>query len=111
MIKLQAYLTGFGSRTDGSARISLTTQELSSDEFGSLKDSLNKFGYFLFKENEISSADIPTEQAEDKNKTPSKRLRSVIFIEWKQKGEVGDFETYYRQEVEKIIIHKKNKLD
>lgn len=111
MIRLEAYLTGFRSRSDGSAGLSFTTQELSAEEFGLLKEQLNQFGWLVFKGNEIVEADIPDAQAEDKNKTPSKRLRSVVFIEWVQKGKVGDFETFYREKLDKIINHIKSKLD
>jgi hypothetical protein len=111
MLRLPAYLTGFSSRADGSAGIRFTTQELNSADFGLLKENLNTFGHLLFAPNPITAADIPTEHAEDKNKTPSKRLRAVIFLLWKQEGEHGDFETYYRVKVEKLIDYVKAKLD
>jgi len=111
MIKLPAYLTGFSSRSDGSAGIRFATQELSLEEFGQLKNSLNEFGYLLFKPSLIQGEDIPTENVEDKSKTPSKRLRAVLFILYKQKGIKKDFEIYYRQQVDKIIEYVKTKLD
>jgi len=57
------------------------------------------------------SIDAQVKGFEDKTKTPSKRLRAVLFLMWKQLGEVGDFETYYRVQVEKVIEHLKAKLD
>jgi len=111
MIKLPSYLTRFSSRSDGSAGISFTTQELSNEEFGALKDNLNKFGWLIFKEGDVQDKDIPVENPEDKDKTPSKRLRAVLFVLWKQTGQSGDFEIYYREQVEKIIEHIKTKLD
>ena len=112
LMKLPAYLTGFSSRVDGSAGIRFTTNELTADDFGLLQNNLNKFGWLVFQENEAQLVDMPIEQAEDKNKTPSKRLRAVLFILWTQTGKPGgDFEVYYRNQVEKIIDHLKSKLD
>lgn len=111
MIKLACYLTGFSSKTDGSASLRFSTQELSAEDFGELKRSLNAYGWMVFRENEISLDDIPTEDVEDKNKTPSKRMRSVIFVLWKQKGSNGDFEVFYRNAIEKFIERVKNELD
>jgi hypothetical protein len=46
-----------------------------------------------------------------KKKTPSQRLRGVLYILWKQLSEVGDFAAYYKSEMEKIMNHYKNKLN
>lgn len=113
MLKFPSYFTGFGSKTDGSARLSFATQELSDQDFAELKKNLNGFGFLLFSENEISTKDIPVERAEeDKNKTPSKRLRAVLYVMSQQKGIPKEkFEEFYREQVEKIIEHIKTKLD
>lgn len=110
MLTLESYLTGFSSRSDGSASLRFTTQELSSDEFKLLKDSLNAFGWLCFKENIIP--EIPQEPAEeDKDKSPSKRLRAVLFIQWKQEKPFSDFESWYRKEMEIYIDKIKEKLE
>ncbi len=111
MIKLQAYFTRFGSRQDKSASLSFETQELGPEAFASFQQAQGEFGWLVFQSNPINDSDIPKEQAEDTQKTPSKRLRSVLFIKWTQEGATGDFEAYYRAQVEKIITHIKSKLD
>lgn len=111
MITLPAYMTGFSSKSDGSASIRFSTQELSADQFAELSKNLNAFGYLLFKENQITLDDMPTEDVEDRNKTPSKRLRASLYVLWTQKGSQGDFEVYYRDMVEKYIIKIKAALD
>lgn len=111
MIKLQGYFTRFGSRSDGSASLSFTTLELNGDDFAKLKEHQNQFGHILFKENEFKVEDLPTEQAEDTSKTPSKRLRATLFVLWKQEGKKGDFESWYRERMEKVIDMVKAKLD
>lgn len=111
MIKLPSYLTGFSSKSDGSAGIRFSTQELSADDFSELKKNLNEYGWLVFRPNDFKEEDIPTEDAEDTEKTPSKRLRAVLFVLWKQNGGKGDFENFYREQVEKVIEHIKTKLD
>ena len=111
MLKLPAYLTRFSSRSDGSAGITFTTQELTGIDFMELKRSLNEFGYLVFKENEVQDEDIPKEDVEE-DKTPSKRLRATLFVYWKQhkKDSVPEFESYYRSQMEEIINYIKIKL-
>ena len=111
MFKVPAILTGFSSKSDGSSSVRFGTQELSDNDFLTLKKHHGKFGWLLFSENEIDLKDLPKEQAEDKNKTPSKRLRATLFVLWKQEGEQGDFDAYYRMKVEKLIDFVKSKLD
>lgn len=109
-MKLPAYFTGFSSKSDGSAGLRFATQEISAEQFADLKRNLNGFGWLQFQENQ--AIEVPTEPAvEDKDKTPSKRLRSVLYILWKENKVEEDFETYYRKQVEKIIDHLKSKLD
>jgi hypothetical protein len=112
MIKLEAYLDGFSSKKDKSAGLRFSTQELAPDMFATLQQENGSFGWLLFSPNAISETDIPTAHAEDKLKTPSKRLRSVLYIFWEQKGKpTGNFETFYSQEMDKIVEHIKTKLD
>jgi hypothetical protein len=111
MIKIAAYLTGFNRKADRSCSVRFETQEVSTDELMELDKHYGDFGWLVFSPNEVRADDIPTEQTEDKNKTPSKRLRSTLYILWKQRGSAGDFEVFYREQVEKIIIHIKTKLD
>jgi hypothetical protein len=85
--------------------------EFQPHEYEVLAENAGSIGWLLFGQNEFTLEDLPKEQAEDKDKTPSKRLRSVLFILWKQKGSVGDFEVYYREQVEKIITKIKSMLD
>lgn len=111
MIKIPAYFTRFGSRADGSAGLSFTSQELSNEDFANFRDNLNQFGWLVFKENKFSVEDLPIEQAEEANKTPSKRMRAVLFVLWKQEGSKGEFESWYRERMDKLINFVKGKLD
>ena len=109
-IQLPAYLTGFASKVDGSASVRFGTQELTEEDFIELKRHHGQYGWLLFQENPYQGNEIPTELALD-GKTPSKRMRDVLFVLWKQEGAEGDWETWYRQRMEKLIDSVKKKLD
>ena len=71
-------------------------------------------GYFVFAVQEtITAADIPNEQLEFKgDKTPGQRLRAVLFRLWEQNSSTtkGDFETFYKSRMERLITQIKEKL-
>lgn len=45
-------------------------------------------------------------------KSPSQRLRAVLWLWWDQEtgGTEEDFDDFYQLEMEKLILHYKNKL-
>ena len=73
-------------------------------------------GWLLFasQESEIDHSELPTAKAEVGTKTASERLRSHIFVWWKQSTEdlsyVGDFDTFYKAKLEMFISGVKAKL-
>jgi hypothetical protein len=111
MIKIPAYFLGFNSKTDGSAGLRFASQEITDIEFANLKRNLNAFGWLLFAENE-AEIELPKEPAsEDKDKTPSKRQRNVLYKIWEKEKPFSDFETFYRKEMEIKIEKDKERLE
>lgn len=110
MIKLPAYLLGFSSKSDGSAGIRFSTQELSPDDFSQLKRYLNAYGWLIFDEADIADEEIPDDIPDDKKKTPAQRLRSTLYVLWKETKVGGDFNTFYRHTMDKITEHYKSKI-
>jgi hypothetical protein len=108
--QVPAIFTGFSSRSDGGASLRFATNELGDVDFAELKRLHNTFGYLLFKANQFSDSDIPEDDAPDEDKTPSMRLRAVLFILWEQRGRKGDFNTFYRNQLEAAINRVKNLL-
>lgn len=97
---------------DGGMRLRVETQELQDAEKLALIKANGKFGHFLFKENEFQQEDIPTEDIEDKQKTPAKRLRNTLFVLFIQEGgKKSEFEPWYRDRMEKLITQIKTRLD
>lgn len=106
-----AQLMSVRSMVDGGLGLSLHTNELTPDEKAEIMGYHMQAGWLLFSPNEITDSDIPKGMAEKDAKTPSQRLRAVIFILWKQSGDVDDFERFYEITMETFINSVKSKLD
>ena len=107
---VEAIVTRISSMVDGGLSIGLHTKELSAEEKAKIMDFHNQAGWLLFKENEVEEKEIPTQQAEFGIKTPSQRLRSVLYVLWEQKGAPGDFDVFYRSRMEQFIDDIKAQL-
>lgn len=107
---VQAILTRCSSMIDGGLSLGLHTKELSSEEKIKVMDFHNQAGWLVFSANEVKDEDIPLQDAEMGNKTPSQRLRAVLFILFQQAGSPGDFDIFYKNKMESIIEHYKEKL-
>lgn len=110
-IKTQAIISTISSRRDGSARVSFETPELESDEFSAFRElqGINLEAYF--KPMDFVVKDIKEIKSEVDTKTPSQRLRAVLFVLYDQEGRPGEFSEYYSKKMEKMIDFIKDKLD
>ena len=101
-------------RKDGSCKLKFDTRELSAEEIFIIMQMRNSEGYVCYAPNE-DQIEIPDEPAEVGQKSDSQRLRSVLYIRYKQETEggkfVGLFETFKKQEMERIIQQEKDKLN
>src|SRR3990167_5703225 len=102
-------------RKDRSISLSFDTRELTAQEIFTVLSLSQSEGWLAFQPNEDGIRDLPEERAEIDEKTPSERLRAVIYVWFKQetdKGKfVGTFETFKKEKYEKIIETIKSKLD
>jgi len=119
MILLNAQVESVATRKDRTIKLTLGTQELSPSDAGELfglqnslisvgiKDvSLTQSDIEILKESKIEIDDIPD------GKSPSQRLRNVLYRNWEQSdGGYSDFNLYYLNRIERIIEHYKSKLD
>jgi hypothetical protein len=113
-ILLPAYIMGVNALKDKSVKIVLETQELDPEKAGELFAANGKliFAY-------LSLQDIPAEEKEIidslepelPGKTPSQRLRNIIFLLWKQdpKG-YKDKNLHYLHMMDQICEFYKAKL-
>ena len=110
MIKLPAYLTGFSSRADNSAGLRFATQEIPPEVFSELQRLNQAFGWLVFAPQDVE-IEVPKETIKDDRKSPSERLYAVLYRYWEQQGKEGDYETYRRRYMEKLIESIKAKLN
>ena len=99
------------SREDGSVKLSIVTAELRPSEAGLLMQYHGKAARVLIAPHGDTAGAVVQVATERGQKTPSQRLHAVLFLLFKQSGGEGDFETFYRREMEKYIDHVKAKLN
>lgn len=116
LFQAPAQISKIETMSDGGVRVVVDTQEITDPDELKKLFSVKKgaIGYFLFKADAISQSDIPEEDAgtdEGKDKSPSQRLRAVLFVYWKEvKGGKGDFNAFYRNILDQLIEVYKEKL-
>jgi hypothetical protein len=110
-VLLPVLITGIASKIDGSIKVTLETRELNSKDAASLFALRNLEAWAVLAPNEITEVNLPTEKADPSlgTKTPSQRLRNVLYVYWQQ-NKNGDFESYYRTQIERIIEQLKERL-
>jgi hypothetical protein len=109
--QVPAILSGITFKVDGGLSLRFTTNELTTPEKVGVGDFINQFGYLLFAPNEFEDADIPKNNTPSDLKPPSQRLRGVLYLLWEKFKVVNDFDIFYKQQMEMIIQHYKDKLD
>jgi len=116
MILLPAQVESITTRKDKTIKLTIGTQELSPADAAKIFYLNQQFCYMALKpepfsrdESEaIGSLKTDISQA----KTPSQRLRAILYLNYQQDSKgYQDFTTYYASEIEKICEHYKNKLD
>lgn len=114
-IILSGSIETISTRNDGTLKVSFGTQECDTSQAGNLFQLRGKYVKCLFSDTNITDLEsaLVDEQkmVGTKVKSPSKRLRSVMYLTWEKSGLDIDFDTYYSNELEKIIEHYKSKLD
>ena len=112
---------------DGSLRVYIGTPELSSETMVSVFSLIKKPGFVLISANAINQDQIDavekaTTNSEFSEKTPSQRMRGVMYKLWEKtqpktlNGDTGEmeyveFDLFYKRQMNKIIDHFKTKLD
>lgn len=109
MFQVPSLISKIITMSDGGLRLYVDTQELTDEDKAKVFSLHRKLGYFVMKESEIVQADVPTYVPTDK-KTPSQRLRAVLYRVWEDKKE-GEFEEFYKNKLEQIINHFKEKIN
>jgi len=110
-IETNLIITGIRSKVDGSLGISATTPELTPEEKAEFMriQGVNLIALFTPLDEKDAPKYIVDKELE--TKTPSNRLRNVLFVLWEQEGSKGEFNDFYRRWVEKFIELIKERLE
>jgi hypothetical protein len=116
LIVIPAAIEGISTRRDKSLKIIIGSQELTPEQSVEIM-RLNQMTCYVAFKPEIFLTDecerIEKLQAEldFSYKTPSQRLRNILFVMWQQNPEgYTDSELHYRYYIDKICEHYKSKL-
>lgn len=113
IIQLPVTMSPAVRKVDDSVKLAFVTNvEIPTEEYMVIDSYRNKAGWLMFKENEFEPTDVPKEDAVSNNKSPAQRLRSVMFVAYKNKYPEGtDFDNWYRGQMEIVINKYKETLD
>ena len=109
-------LENISTRSDGTVKLVLGSQEMDSTQAGRLFELRNQFIKILLTNDNINPLEenllIETPLTDGKKvKSPSQRLRAVLYRVCEQMGNKEHFEQYYSSEMENIISNYKSRLD
>lgn len=115
MILLPAIIEGINTRKDNTLLVKLATNELNPHKVGEIMSHHNKLCYVAIKPENFTSSELKVIEGlkvdESIGKSPSQRLRGVMFRNWEQSNEgFKEFESYYVNKMDTIIEHLKSKL-
>lgn len=110
-IQTKLVITRITAKVDGSISFGASTPELTAEEKVEFMNLQNmSIDALLTPVDEPKAPQIKV--AGDLNqKTPSQRLHAVLFILWDQSGRPGDFDDFYKKEMERIINVVKGNLE
>tara|TARA_R100001440_G_scaffold480_1_gene1353 strand:+ start:246 stop:611 length:366 start_codon:yes stop_codon:yes gene_type:complete len=101
---------------DGSLSLTIHTQELPEETMMRLFKLRKKPGMVLISSDGINKKEVEevekfTSDFEVGGKTPSQRLRAVLYRVWEQTEQTYDFPIWYESQLERIINKYKATLD
>lgn len=117
VFQIPAGLESYRSLRDGTLKVSFETSELTPEQMANIHYSLNKVGFLAFAPDpfathELDEIDKLKVEFEDTGKSQSSRIRSILYILWKQQNEGYQlFPDYYNAKTEKYINHLKGKIE
>lgn len=111
-IATPAVISKVTTMADGSIRLQVDTQEIPPEDKTRVFSLFGKLGYFFFAETTTFKIPdkLPEIQLEKGQKSPSERLRGVLFVYWEQNKIKEDFDTFYRRTMNRYIDSIKEKL-
>ena len=113
MLPIPSTISKVSTLADQTVRITVDCQEMSAETLAEIFSHRGGYGFFHFTERpkEIEEKDIPEVNLEKWEKSPSARLRAVLYRLWEQVKTDLDFEVWYRSNMDNLIEGIKEKLN
>ena len=117
MLIIPAILQSFASLKDRTMKLVFESNEMTPEQLVALSTMTQSFGFLAFKKDNFKEKEKEIlsglkSDFEDKGKSKSQRLRGVLYRNWEQQSDNYEvFDDYYNHNMEKMIVHFKNKLD
>lgn len=117
MLIIPAVLESYRSLKDRTLKLTFETNEPDPDQMADIQRAAMNAGYLAFNQDPFSSSQEKylTEMEvdyDDPKKTPSKRLRGVLYRNFEQEPKgYKTFNDYYNSQMELLIMHFKNRLE
>ena len=114
--QVPAIISKITTMADKSLRLQVDTQELPKEEKAKVFDLHEEFGWFVFSKSDIKEdhlKDLPELKPEFKDqKSPSQLLRNRLYVYYeKTHVNLGDFDSWYKTEMNRIGQHYLDKLE
>lgn len=110
VIQVPAILKGVSTLADGGVSMRFTTGEMSSGGMTTVMEFSGTYGWLLFSSEQIHEVPKESPNREAGAKTPSQRLRSTLYVLWQEKYSDIPFDTWYLEQMEKVINRVKKEL-
>ena len=110
-ISLESQLGSVSTRSDGSLSLRFSTPELQPHEKTAVFEVQGKNVKLLIQPMDGTPDELVDVKREFETKTPSMRLRAVLYVAWEQAGEPGEFEDFYRHKMNYYIEDIKSHLN
>ena len=112
---IPSYIKKITTLKDKSLQLVVETQDLTPETKTYLFEMHDSYGWMIYFKNapKLEDIQVPEGNAPEnkEGKSPAQRLHAVLFVLWKQSGGQGDFDFFYKQEMEKIIDGVKEKRE
>lgn len=110
-ISLESQLGSAATCKDGSLSLRFSTPELQPTEKTAIFEIQGKNVKLLIQPMDGLPDELVDVKQEFQTKTPSMRLRAVLYVAWEQAGKPGEFEDFYRHKMEGYITEVKRNLN
>jgi len=117
MLILSSILENITSRKDRTWKLVFGTNELNPEQVSELSKAANNYIFLALKVDEFKSEEIGIlseleSGMDDNSKTQSQRIKSVLYLLWKQNNEGFEkFDSFYKHKTEQYIDHLKSKIE